>query len=142
MTTLLHFILSYIHLSALSRVHTLLYSSSAHLFFFKTDRLHLLRKWLQDFANRGGNPLKMPCSKSLAKYREKLVPRGLLATASMARFPLASIFQHTVERLFERPDMRDWADNLDDGATLEFLWKWGMDGQSGEQLLVSTSIYS
>ena len=88
-------------------------------------------KWLPDFAKRGGNPLKLPCRKTLATYRDIMVPPGLEVTATSARYPLQNVLNHTAERLAKRPDLVDFFDYLEDGATLDLLWKWGMDGQTG-----------
>ena len=91
-----------------------------------------LRTWVRDYARRGGDLLKLPSSPTLQLTRDKMVPPGLTVTASEARFPLQKVVDCTSHRLLDRPDIVDYLDNLDDGATLEMLWKWGMDGQTGE----------
>ena len=45
------------------------------------------------------------------------------------------MLNHTAQRLFQRPDMLDYLDLLEDGAVLEMLWKWGIDGQTGQSVL-------
>ena len=98
-------------------------------------------KWIQDFIKRGGDPNKLPCGKTLRKYRARMVPPGLKVTTTMARVPLPSVLDHTAKRLVLRPDVVEYLDVLEDGAVLELLWKWGMDGQSGE-IVVAILLYA
>ena len=91
-----------------------------------------LRTWVRDYARRGGDLLKLPSSPTLQLTRDKMVPPGLTVTATEARFPLQKVLDCTSHRLLDRPDIVDYLDQLEDGATLEMLWKWGMDGQTGE----------
>ena len=91
-----------------------------------------LRTWVRDYARRGGDLLKLPSSPTLQLTRDKMVPPGLTVTATEARFPLQKVLDCTSHRLLDRPDIVDYLDQLEDGATLEMLWKWGMDGQTGQ----------
>ena len=98
-----------------------------------------LRTWIRDYARRGGDLLKLPSSPTLQLTRDKMVPPGLAVTASEASFPLQKVVDCTSQRLLDRPDMVDYLDHLEDGATLEMLWKWGMDGQTGESVRSTSS---
>lgn len=102
--------------------------SSADISMNKWD---FLRLWIRDFIKRGGDILNLPCSKTLRSSKDKMVPSGLLVTSSSARIPLQSMFMHTAQRLFLRPDMQSQVERLQDGEELEMLWKWGVDGQTG-----------
>ena len=75
--------------------------------------------------------MKLPCYKTLMTSRDQMVPSGLKVSATHARFPLQSVLNHTAKRLARRPDLVDFFDHLEDGATLQLLWKWGLDGQTG-----------
>ena len=96
------------------------------------NKWDFFRMWICDFIERGGDVTKLPCAKTLRIYREKMVAPGLLVSTTVARIPLQNVFKHTVERLAKRPDVVDYLDLLQDGAVLDVLWKWGMDGQNGE----------
>ena len=90
-----------------------------------------LRLWIKDYNSRGGDVLNLPSSSSLRSYRDSMVPNGLLCSTTSARIPLQNVLQHTAERILLRPDTQDFLDLLEDGTVLELLWKWGMDGQTG-----------
>ena len=106
------------------------------------NKWDFLRMWIRDYIERGGDISKLPCAKTLRIYREKMVAPGLIASTTVARVSLQSVFKHTVERLALRPDVYDYLDLLEDGAVLEVLWKWGMDGQNGEIIIVYISLPS
>ena len=86
-----------------------------------------MRLWAIDYTRRGGNLLELPTSRALNKYREEMVPEGLLVSTTTGRIPLESTLSHTARRMCQRPDMQDSLDLLEDGSVLEMLWKWGMD---------------
>ena len=91
-----------------------------------------VRFWIKDYVSRGGDILKLPNSNRLRIYREEMVPKGLLCSATTARIPLQNMFDNTAQCLQKRPDLQSYLDQLEDGTVLELLWKWGLDGQTGE----------
>ena len=96
------------------------------------NKWDVLRLCLRDIASRGADLLRLPTSKTLRKYRKKLVPPGLKSTTVTARIPIQSVLTHTAERLCVRPDVKEFLATQPDNARLELLWKWGIDGQTGD----------
>ena len=103
--------------------------SEANISLAKWDSFRL---WARDYHARGGDLLALPSRKTLAEYRDaNLVPPGLLCSATTTRLPMQYMFDHTAERMAKRPDVRTYLEQQKDGARLEFVWKWGVDGQTG-----------
>lgn len=72
-----------------------------------------------------------------------MVPAGhKVVTATSARFPTQSVLDHSAKRVFERPDIKEYFEKQEDGARKQFVWKWGMDGQAGELVLIHHSSFS
>ena len=47
-----------------------------------------LRFWIQDFIRRGGDINKLPSYRNLKTYKEKMIPKGLVSDAKVARVDL------------------------------------------------------
>ena len=101
---------------------------SCNLSMKKWDELRIC---LRDMHYRGANMLQLPTSRTLYKYRHKLVPHSLKTTASTARISVQNVLDHTAKRLVLCPDMKDFLAKVPDHARLDLLWKWGIDGQTG-----------